>query len=674
MHYRADIDGLRAVAVLLVVLFHAEVPGFEGGFVGVDVFFVISGYLIASLVRSDLDAGRFSLAEFYERRIRRILPALLVVLAFASAASFTLLPGALKQYGQSVAAAAAMLSNVLFWHEAGYFADPSAAKPLLHTWSLAVEEQFYLCFPLAFALVYRRWRALVVPLALLVSFASFGIAEWWLRSDPDAAFFLAPSRAWELLAGSLLAITSRVRAPTSAPWSNGIAALGLGMIAWSAATMTESSSFPGSGALLPVIGTALIVVAGKESDRFGVVRLLGAKPLVAIGLISYSLYLWHFPLLVYARQLALRELTSVETALVIGVAFGLSTLSWRVVEQPFRGRRVLAGRPLLFAASALALGSAAAFGFAAHLGGGWPGRLDTSVVALAAGADDRTPDPWRCGYRSAEDVREGRLCRIGAPDAEPSFLVWGDSHADALFETIEAVAAERGVAGLFATRPGCPALLDVVQARTGYRTPCRRFGEATLALIESRPDLERVLLISRWAIYAHGERYGVEPGELVRIVDSQSRRPSKAENLAVFARGMRRTLGALAALERRVAVLAQVPEVGWPVPIALARAEMFEQRLEIEPTLDDYLARQAFFFALLDELAATLSVHVLRPHEVLCEGGACRVRQGNRSLYYDSNHLSRFGSRQIAEVLGAALVADSRSRARVSPARSSSES
>jgi peptidoglycan/LPS O-acetylase OafA/YrhL len=331
--YRADIDGLRAVAVVPVLLFHAGFPAFGGGFVGVDVFLVISGYLITANILGHSDGGRFSVIDFYARRIRRIFPALFaMLLGTAAIGLLVLLPGDLADLGREVSAATAFASNVLYWRETGYFEATAGQKLLLHTWSLAVEEQFYVAFPLLMYLAARAdiSRVLVIAGALALSFA---LALWGVRHEPAATFYLAPTRAWELLLGALLA-AGAIPAPARRRVRDGLSLLGLGLIAWGVLAFSPRTPFPGASALVPCLGAALVIHAGAGGRSLGG-RLLGSPATVFVGLISYSLYLWHWPLLVLAKYYAVRELTGAEVLAVLLLSVLVATVSWRFVERPF---------------------------------------------------------------------------------------------------------------------------------------------------------------------------------------------------------------------------------------------------------------------------------------------------------------------------------------------------
>lgn len=331
--YRADIDGLRAVAVVPVVLFHLGVPILQGGFVGVDVFFVISGFLITTIINEELDHRTFSLAKFYERRIRRILPALFVMMiAVALAGWVVLLPAEFKNFGQSLTATALFSSNLLFWFQGmDYFDGPADLKPLLHTWSLAVEEQYYIVFPLVLALVEGKRSRLI--LFVLISAASFALSQWYLGTRPSSAFYLPQSRCWELLAGSLVAVRfGRIR--LSERVVNIATALGLILVLTPMFFYSVDTRFPGVTAIPPVLGTALILASGENVSLFNVLQI----PLfVLIGRLSYSLYLWHWPLIVlYKYYYVASTLSWSEQVGLFVASFGFAALSFVAVERPVK--------------------------------------------------------------------------------------------------------------------------------------------------------------------------------------------------------------------------------------------------------------------------------------------------------------------------------------------------
>lgn len=344
MKYRAEIDGLRALAVLPVILFHAGFEWFSGGFVGVDVFFVISGYLITTIIISEMAEGKFSIVNFYERRARRILPALFFVMAACLPFAWLwLTPNDLKDFGQSLVAVSTFSSNILFWLESGYFDTAAELKPLLHTWSLAVEEQYYILFPIFLMLTWRLGIKWILILLSTVFFISLGIAQWGAYNSPSAAFFLLPTRGWELLVGVFAAFYLKYSTHLKSHILNqALSLLGFGMIAYSIIAFDKTTPFPSLYALIPTIGTGLLILCAVPKTY--VHKILSLKFIVGIGLISYSAYLWHQPLIAFARHRSVGEISELILITLCLASLVMAWFSWRFVEKPFRSKTKVSGR------------------------------------------------------------------------------------------------------------------------------------------------------------------------------------------------------------------------------------------------------------------------------------------------------------------------------------------
>jgi len=710
IRYRPDIDGLRALAILPVVLFHYRIPYFNGGFVGVDVFFVISGYLITSLIAGEMAKGDFSLARFYERRIRRIFPALFVMLAVVTAAACLILfPSDLVRYARSLCATAFFGANIEFWQEAGYFDVSADQKPLLHLWSIAVEEQFYLLFPAILLLVWRlsqfrphlegygiytprvrhadarrlgsgspSRRALgvrddniglesrslegragfsaqvagqipapVVWTVCTVFLLSLVFSLWAADHARVAGFYLLPSRAWELMLGAALALDV-APALRRRGLRESAGALGIALIAYATFVLSPETPFPGAYALLPCIGAALVIQAGRDDGGDTAVgRLLGSRPLVFIGLVSYSLYLWHWPVLVFAKYVLFRDLSFGERWVLIAVSFALAAASWRFVEQPLR--RPLRRR-LLFPAAAAAVTAAFSCGALAVTGAGLPQRLSPKLQQILAEQDDHEPRIDRCFALTSDDVKAGKLCTIGASKGNPSFLLWGDSHADAILPAVADIARGAGRKGLFAGGASCAPLLGV----TTPTSTCKPFNDA-VEKVALRADIGEVILEARWAKYADGATYGDEPHGHVVITDAQSRLPAPPDNHAVFARGLERTVRELTAAGKKVVLVASVPEIGWPVPAVMARRALAGDAPDFSPSMNAYLQRQRFVLEAFGEMQKLYGVTVIYPHEALCTNGHCAVALNGIPLYRDEHHLSVYGALRLEPLLAGTL-------------------
>ena len=472
--YRREIDGLRTVAVLPVILFHAGFSIFSGGYVGVDVFFVISGFLITTIIVKERSDDRFSILRFYERRARRILPALFVVIAVClPLAIITMLPSQLRDFGRSIVAVSLFVSNVLFWREGGYFSAASEEKPLLHTWSLAVEEQYYLFVPLVIMALWRLGRLRLGIALALAAAVSLGLAEWGWRNQPTANFFLLPTRAWELLSGSLLALWLGRRAQPSGLAAQAGGLVGLAMIAGPIFLFSGGTPFPSLWTVLPVAGTVLIILCASPSTWVG--RLLGWKPLVGIGLVSYSAYLWHQPLFAFARIRSLDEPPQWLMAGLAVLALLLAWGTWRFVERPFRDQALVSRRRIFTAAlvGSLALIGAGAF---FDLTGGLPGRIAPEHRAWAAATSSELKGYVEGRYR--REVEDRPL-----PGDRPGLAIVGDSFSQDVYNMIREAGAfdDYAISGIY--------IPTVCQPYRGSED-IRRFREARTQALCDRTALE----------------------------------------------------------------------------------------------------------------------------------------------------------------------------------------
>ena len=490
--YRPDIDGLRAIAVMLVVIFHAFPEAMPGGFIGVDIFFVISGFLITGIIVRELDQKRFSLLAFYNRRIRRIFPALIVVLCVTLVLGWLwMLPAAYAQLSSDVFASAAFFANIALLLQSGYFDIESAKKPLLHLWSLGIEEQFYLIWPLLLMLV-AGLRLRMLTAVSVVGIASFVLNVALIGSNPVATFYLPFTRAWELLAGAALACGWNQISQTGAA-SNRRALFGVLLIATAAAVLDTKSAFPGWWAMLPVAGAALLLSAPAA---WFCQALLASPPMVWVGLISYPLYLWHWPLLVFCGIIKFAPLTLLERGLVVGLSFALAWATYRFIEIPFRF-----GRPSPLKILSLCSGMVviAVAGGVVVKGRGFDFRLPPEIRELAHVPTQSSK--WRFHECLLDLSRETSFADSCVDrNRRPLILVWGDSTAGALLPGLRKAQETRafGIAQL--TSSSCvPALYTDVAGVPN----CRAINDKVLAMARAiRPDI--VLLHSTWDRYLDG--------------------------------------------------------------------------------------------------------------------------------------------------------------------------
>jgi peptidoglycan/LPS O-acetylase OafA/YrhL len=622
--YRSDIDGLRGIAVLAVVLYHFGARGFSGGYVGVDVFFVVSGYLITGIVLREIQRQEFSLAKFYERRIRRIFPALFVTVAFALIAGAILsTPANFENLGRSSVAVTLFVSNLALWSESGGYFDPAAAhKPLLHTWSLSVEEQFYILYPLLLVIVWRRFGSNMVRWLACLAAASLALSVFLVWRQPEAAFYWAPTRGWELLLGGLL-VCAELPAPGPRV-RDALAVLGLAAIVASVWLFDSNTPFPGLSAALPTVGTALILYTGSLGTTV-VSRVLNIRLLVGVGLISYSLYLLHWPLLVFAQQLAIVDLTTTQKAGLLIFTLVLAAASWNWVELPFRSKQRFTRRQV-FAGGASAMTFAGAVGLAVAATGGLPHRFETPAE----------PDWTACNFRLPGEAQE--RCTIGSDGVQPTFLVWGDSHAYALRTAIDESASRQSRAGYLAFGSGCPAILMEGAARPrlkyGPNSPqCRQFNDRMLEYIQAHPELKTIVLVARWF------RYGDMGGDM-----------------AAFSPALRRMLSRLSAMGRTAVIVNQVPEVGYDVAGAYRSALLTRRDLNdiIAPTREQYARSNHRVLATFDAFQRE-GIRVIDMRDRLCDVVKCRIVDSGHPLYLDDNHLSDYGSHYVSPLFDPVL-------------------
>ena len=631
-HYRPEIDGLRAVAVLAVVACHAGF-GVPGGFVGVDVFFVISGYLITSLLLRDLGRGTFFLGDFYLRRVRRILPASIVVTLVVLVAGYLrLLPGDLVMLGRTAVAHALCAANVWFYRNSiNYFGGAAEQMPLLHLWSLGVEEQFYFVFPLLL------WSCTRVPgvrsrVGLLLTLGTLtGLSLWaavqGVYYAPTVAFFLPHARAWELLIGAMLAVLPAIG---GRGWvRETVAWVGLWAVVGSMALYSSRTLFPGYAALPPCLGAALFIAASRgrqEGDaadfrQAWAGRLLAKRGPVFVGQISYSLYLVHWPVLVFANYWTLSPPTPLRQALAVAASFALAVVSWRWIERPVRERKVGRSPTVLLIASAAGLAVVAGVGFWWGRSTGLPKRFPPVVAKLDQALHMTLPlAPLR-----PNEVRRGRLSVIGDKRAAGagSLLLWGDSHAAAVLPAMDAFCIAHGIKGRASLYPSRAPLLDYSHdPRPAVKAQAAAYNREVLEFVR-REKIGTVVLVDYWT------------------------RDVEADPIALDA-AIGRTIAGLRDAGARVYVMLQVPMYDVPVPKAMAYEAIFgrpPQPWRLTP--DEHRKRRAGMYAMADKYAAADCVFIDPMPWFLGDDGTLRVGDAGRPYYLDAHHLTPFGAREI---------------------------
>lgn len=657
MKYRADIDGLRAVAVLCVIFYHYGVPGFTGGFIGVDVFFVLSGYLIGSIIFNQLNERRFSFSQFYFRRIRRLFPVYIVVIAATFVIAYwQLLPSTFREFGQSLLASSIYLSNVLFYGEAGYFDTASELKPLLHTWSLSVEEQFYLVFPALAWFVARLSKRHMFALFGVLTALSIVAAALYIQRDASAVFYLYPFRAWEMFFGTLLAV-GYIPQLRSAAARNALSLIGLALVVAPALWYDDSTTFPGLAAIPPCLGTALLIHAGTASAG-GIQKSLGSAGPVLIGKMSYSLYLWHWPMLVLYSYSHPAELGASDIALVAAATTIASVLSWKFVEIPFRSGKLhfSNSKPKVFGSTALVSAACIALGLYIHVTNGMPNRLDAETLKFAQAAGDLFGDWDNCAGADNDMLPGVEYCTLGSPFAADDYvLVWGDSHAGAYKEGLASIIDAAATPVLIAWAGGCPPVFDArkdesVSSRA-VDDHCFDQNERVRKLIETDERIAAIVMVGRWSYYLNGTGVGVDDENKIRVWSGEQHGAS-SDQAEYFVHALHDTLRELSHSHQNVFVIEQAPEFSnyqaRALAIGLMNGESGDSVSSL--TLESYAnvtQRQGAVQSVLDEAESAGLITVLRTHEYFCDTQQCSLMLDGYPAYFDNNHVSSSGARRI---------------------------
>lgn len=664
--YRPDVDGLRALAVVSVVFFHAGLDGFGGGYIGVDVFFVISGYLITSHILSDLNRGVFSLGEFYLRRMRRILPALAAMIMLTLIVGLIFLtPTEYLELGRATRSSGVFLSNHLFWETKNNYwnQDFLSSQPLLHTWSLAVEEQFYLILPFFLAALYRfkffdpkrtesqfgtAFNWLLV--ALIVFSLLYSVCL--LPVDAAAAFYLLPSRFWELLSGGLLAAwqLQQPQKKVGISIANMIGLSGLLLIIIPIFFYTERTPFPGLGAVPVVLGTIILIFIGSCEKQQQVLsyRFLAFRPLVFIGLISYSLYLWHWPLLVFFRSAGWYawQLPVIPVWFNLLVIFFISWLSWRFIEQPFRTKtKLFKGLWLSLGAGFSILVLFVIFGACAvkfvENSSRYPKLLPQSIARLVE--DLRVVPGINCeGNPALDSIRKGvagcSLGELSESSRDPSFILIGDSHARMWVAGLDKLAKENHVTGLAYTYSSCTPV-------KGYTPPsrpeCAIIINELLKFIATHPA-RSVLLAGYW----------VDSANLSIVRDALNRN--------VFWSGLEQTALFLQKSGKEVIFIEDIPELAEnKLPYAKGLESIKMQGLpSYGPSLTEHLTRQSEALDFFKRMEEEFGFRKITPTYALCGTGQCVVAKNSRTLYRDKHHLTDYGAIQLRYIFQKILITD----------------
>lgn len=628
--YRPEVDGLRALAVISVIFFHAGFEWLGGGYLGVDIFFVISGFLITQIILNEKDTDTFCLWRFWERRARRILPALfLMVLICIPLAWIFLLPKEHWEFKESVGSVALFLSNHLFLDQSGYFDTAAERKPLLHTWSLAVEEQFYLLFPVLLIGIYRFGLSFLVLIISVIVILSFGLSEWLSQTKPAVGFYILFTRAWELGFGVLLAIIDRKKPSLfqCEMVQKLLAFIGLGLLVLSFLIYTPETRTPSIYTLVPVIGTGFIILGANQNNMVG--RFLGLRTPVGIGLISYSLYLWHQPIFAFARVQTPEDLSLLSKCLLIIFAFLLAYGSWKWIETPFRNKNKIPTKTLVLFA------------------------LPLSLFFVLTGID---------GYREKQANRKSERTNMIAPISQPSIMLLGDSHASHLLPGLNVIFP--GQVADF-SRAGCLPFYGVDRYDSrGRPGVCPSVMATALDHFQKEDTLKTLILSSMGPVYLTGEAFRGK--DLARVKGMQltyEPRPDLKDRWMIYELALRDTLSKLSSSGKQIIFLIDVPELGVDplfcdtegktvglLALEIKIREPDNKRCHVSRS--DYNSRTERYRNLVKRVIADYpEIKIFDPTDLFCDDVICIGILNNKPLYKDADHLSRFGSEYVAQNL-----------------------
>jgi peptidoglycan/LPS O-acetylase OafA/YrhL len=643
MQYRREIDGLRAIAVVPVILFHAGFPWFSGGFIGVDVFFVVSGYLITSILLNDLEKNKFSIIHFYERRARRILPALFfIILCSLPFAFHWMSPQQFELFTQTLVAMTFFASNVLFWMKADYFAPEAEENPLLHTWSLAVEEQFYLFFPIFLLFLWRTRRASVLYVVILLSAMSFLFSEWGSRHYPSANFYLVFSRIWELGAGALCAILLHKKQGTLGLGNKSgiLGLLGLFLILISVFIYDDKTPFPSVYTLLPVLGSVLIILFSYDHLIY---KILSTRILVGIGLISFSAYLWHQPLMAFAQIRSASEPSAFLMGLLAIASLCLAYFSWKFVEQPFRNRNGLIyfSRKSIFSYSAVGSTLIFSIGLYGHSTDGMPNRLAPSGIAFSKIQEmtqTNTGLNKKCSVNGSNisGLLASGTCQTGK---SPNILVWGDSFAMHLVPGLVTDKSIDDTSLIQLTKSSCAPIFDLALTTRFYpRTwarECIEFNEAVKTYLINTESIEYVIMSS--------------PMSIIKTETLNNKGQINSSSYEIVKTALNETANFLRIIGKKPIFVAPPPQNGHNLAkcptynLTFNSIKSFECSFYTNDISE--FQRKVTKFLSSDDLA--LDFVDLEPF--ICDETKCFSYINDINIYRDSGHLSIIGSKYIGE-------------------------
>ena len=656
--YRPDIDGLRAIAILSVVVFHAFPEYLRGGFIGVDVFFVISGYLISTILFENLDKGIFSFSEFYARRIRRIFPALILVF-FASVIFgwFVLLADEYKQLGKHIAIGSGFFSNIGFWREAGYFDNLAETKPILHLWSLGIEEQFYAVWPL---LLWLAWKSKfnLLKITILAAILSFVLNLLGVKEDVVSTFYLPQTRFWELLSGSVLSWfflhkkylfkQSNSKAGLYNVALNVISFVGMFLLLYGFFRINEELSFPGKWALIPVLGSVLIIYSGQNAWINRVV--LSNKIAIWFGMVSFPLYLWHWPLLSFSR-IYLGEIPTKSTRIAIVIlSIFLAWLTYEFIERKFRFRGKSKEKLAVLVTLMAIIG---AIGFSIYRNDGLPTRSYNQKLASYKDSMKVSDKKAQCFDIPYAYKKEGNwFCGLGRKRSRVNYFAYGDSHALNLLPALERFANDYNVGVNFAGTSGCPSLLGIQSMRGESdleKFNCKALNERVFNFVKTE-GIKNVVLISRWTYYMGSLSRPLEFNLIAKDDKHAFDRTSSANDM-VWA--MQNTIARYKRIGVNVIFVEDNPQQKFEPKDALRRGNGKDSvYLSLSVSRKEHEANQK----IANDAIRNTNTKFINFDDVLCNKDVCPLVTNSRFIYSDDDHLSVYGALRIYPVLVQALL------------------
>ena len=647
MEYRRDIDGLRALAVLPVIFFHAGFETFKGGFLGVDIFFVISGYLITSILLVELAKDKFSIVNFYERRARRILPALFLVLGVTYLAGVVFMPAfEFQEFSASLISVIAFLSNIFFYFEIDYFSLAAEEMPLLHTWSLAIEEQFYIVFPPLLYAIYRFAKPyLLISLIIFTLLSFFSVIVLNASEAYSASFYWPSSRAWELLAGAICALISHnhvIRSERGYIADIALAVLIACMMAWS-----DTFTHPGYLTIIPVIATCVLILFSNRNSL--TYKFLSLQPMVFIGLISYSLYLWHQPIFAFLRIKSIGALSIDKVILAISLTFIFAFLSYRLIEVPFRNKARF-NRQFIFSTSSISLAFFLSIGMLSYYTGGLEQRF--SSLKSYENSIENSPKRQACHASNDYYINPDDACSYSGEKV--TWAVFGDSHAVEPAYALSELMQEQNIGLTHHSFSSCPPALNYVLKG---KSKCTQWLNETLNFLEHNEQIETVLIAFRYSVAIYGDNVNFFPEIPDKVIlDIESKKElSDSEKLAIYWQSLEEIITRLLASNKKVILLEPIPELPTHIGRAVSAFSIFGDSTLVDLNASTskayYQSRHEYILKKLRSLQQHDNLILVNVYDLLCHETGCPATIGNVALYFDDDHLSVEGSKLLFERL-----------------------